>query len=73
LVLKNTSFGETIKAKGGVLILDDLEKLRQEIEKLRDHLNELALKHQLTDPEIVGASQILDAMLNEYQKMILKK
>jgi hypothetical protein len=53
--------------------LDDLEKLKQEIEKLRDHLKETSLKYQLTDPEMVGASQLLDALLNEYEKLLRKK
>jgi hypothetical protein len=54
-------------------MMDDLEKLREEIEKLRAHLQKVAQNRQLTDPEVVGASQLLDAMLNEYEKLLGKK
>jgi hypothetical protein len=33
----------------------------------------VAEKNQLSDPEVVGASKILDAMLNEYEKLLRKK
>jgi hypothetical protein len=53
--------------------MDDLERLKKEIEQLRAHLHEVAQNRQLTDPEVVGASQLLDAMLNEYEKLLRKK
>jgi hypothetical protein len=59
--------------KGGVFNLDDIEALKQEIEKLREHLKEVGMKYQMTDPEMVGASQLLDALLNEYEKLLRGK
>lgn len=51
----------------------EYDKLIQQIEKLRRDLNELAKNKDLFDPEVVAASQILDAVLNEYDRLLKKK
>jgi hypothetical protein len=53
--------------------MDDIELLKQEIEKLRKHLLTVADKNLLSDPEVVGASKLLDALLNEYEKLLARK
>ncbi len=51
----------------------NLDELKAEIQTLRGRLKDLTANRELTDPEVVGASQILDALLLEYEKMLLKK
>jgi hypothetical protein len=51
----------------------ELIELQEMIEKLRSKMNEVALKKTLTDPEVVRASQMLDVLLNEYQRMLTEK
>jgi predicted nucleic acid-binding Zn-ribbon protein len=53
--------------------MDEIEQLKQEIEKLRKNLLAVAENHQLSDPEVVGASRLLDAALNEYEKLLARK
>lgn len=36
------------------------------IEEMRNELNQLGKRKPLTDPEVVGLSQKLDKLLNEY-------
>ncbi|MGF9913756.1 aspartyl-phosphate phosphatase Spo0E family protein [Paenibacillus ehimensis] len=49
----------------------DLERLLLKIEKLRAELNALSKSKELSDPEVIAASQRLDDALNEYE--IIKK
>ncbi|GAB7386683.1 hypothetical protein BSNK01_05190 [Bacillaceae bacterium] len=51
----------------------DLERLLKQIEELRRHLYEISKDKDFTDPEVVVASQKLDAVLNEYFKLIKQK
>ncbi len=51
----------------------NLDELKAEIQTLRGRLKDLTANRELTDPEVVGASQILDALLLEYEKVLLKK
>ena len=52
----------------------EIEQLKQEIQKLREHLAKLLQEeHQLSDPEMVSASQRLDKVLNEYEKLLKKQ
>lgn len=53
--------------------MEDLKQLLLQIEQLRQQLNDLNANHNLTDPEIVIASQMLDAVLNEYYGLMKKK
>jgi hypothetical protein len=53
--------------------MPELVDLLKRIEELRKILNDLGSKKALNDPEIVGASQMLDGLLNEYQKLLEKK
>jgi hypothetical protein len=39
---------------------------------LRAHLVELAQEREFSDPEVLGASKILDGVLNEYEKLLMK-
>ena len=53
--------------------MSDLEDVLKSIEELRNKLNKLKTGVKLTDPEVVSSSQMLDALLNEYQKLMNKK
>lgn len=55
--------------------MSEIEDLRKDIEILREKL-ELLIKEKafkLNDPEIIAASQILNAALNKYNNFIEKK
>ena len=45
------------------------KKLLKRIEVLRKRLNKFALTRNLVDSEVVEASQQLDRLLNQYQKV----
>ena len=45
----------------------DLDELIKEIEKLRLYMIQIKEGKSFTDPEVVAASQALDAVLNKYQ------
>ena len=51
----------------------NIEELKAQIQTLRGRLKDLTANRELTDPEVVGASQILDALLLEYEKVLMKK
>ena len=51
--------------------MHELEKLIKEIEKLRLYMIQIKEGKAFTDPEVVAASQQLDAALNKYQEMVL--
>ncbi|MBP2625571.1 MAG: Spo0E like sporulation regulatory protein [Firmicutes bacterium] len=53
--------------------MSDLEDILKSIEELRNKLNKLTDGLKLTDPEVVSSSQMLDALLNEYQKLMKEK
>jgi hypothetical protein len=55
-----------------VVELNHIDQLRQEIQLLRAHLVELAQEREFSDPEVLGASKILDGVLNEYEKLLMK-
>jgi hypothetical protein len=55
-----------------VVVLNRIVQLRQEIQLLRAHLVELAQEREFSDPEVLGASKILDGVLNEYEKLLMK-
>ena len=46
-----------------------LEELHHQIEKLRKKLNDLSKHKPLTDPEVIETSQMLDELLNEYERL----
>ncbi|WP_018392604.1 MULTISPECIES: aspartyl-phosphate phosphatase Spo0E family protein [Bacillaceae] len=46
-----------------------LKGINTQIEKLRTYLNELTKEKSLSDPEVVETSQMLDALLNEYDRL----
>lgn len=52
----------------------EIEELLRKVELLRNHLEQLINeKKNLTDKEIVTASKILDAALNQYNEFIKEK
>lgn len=53
--------------------MSELIELREMIEKMRDKLHEIAVGKSLTDPEVIRASQMLDVLLTEYQRMLNDK
>jgi len=56
---------------GGGICVHELEKLIKEIEKLRLYMIQIKEGKSFTDPEVVAASQQLDAALNKYQEMVM--
>lgn len=55
---------------GGICVYE-LEELIQQIEKLRSDMIKITEGKSYTDPEVVAASQKLDAVLDKYQEMVL--
>lgn len=54
--------------------MDELKKLLYDIENLRKRLNNLIANNEnLQDPEIISASQILNAAVTKYTEVISKK
>jgi hypothetical protein len=53
--------------------MDDIERLKQKIEKSRKNLMKVAENRKLSDPEVVGASRLLDTILNEYEILLARK
>jgi len=53
--------------------LSELKEIMIIIETLREKLNKMSENIALTDPEIVAASRMFDALLNEYQRIIKEK
>lgn len=46
-----------------------IDDIKNQIEKLRKQLYELAKEKSLSDPEVVETSQRLDDLLNEYERL----
>ncbi len=53
--------------------MSEMEEILKQIEELRASMIKLNDEKSLTDPEVVTASQMLDAVLNEYYKMLRHK
>ncbi|MBU2702247.1 hypothetical protein Ga0466249_003374 [Sporomusaceae bacterium BoRhaA] len=53
--------------------MSELKAILETIEDLRKKLNQLSEGKPLTDPEVIAASQMLDAALNEYQRLMKDK
>lgn len=51
----------------------ELIELQEMIEKLRGKLHDISQGKPLTDVEVVRASQMLDVLLTEYQRMLEEK
>jgi Spo0E like sporulation regulatory protein. len=51
----------------------DLVEIQEMIEKLREKLHQISEGKSLTDPEVVRASQMLDVLLTEYDRMLTEK
>jgi len=51
----------------------ELKEILNRIEELRQKLHELGMAKGLADPEVLAASQMLDAVLNEYYRLMKKK
>ncbi|MDF2884107.1 MAG: hypothetical protein K0R54_4673 [Clostridiaceae bacterium] len=58
-----------------MLILSEIEDLLKDIETLRDNLQQLIKQKQgnLIDKDVVSASKILNAALNQYNKFLKEK
>ncbi|GIN92158.1 hypothetical protein J22TS1_32090 [Siminovitchia terrae] len=52
---------------------NNIKELSQQIQDLRKHLNELAKAKLLSDPKVIETSQKLDALLNEFERLIKSK
>lgn len=50
--------------------MDQLKQLLVQIEQLRQQLSDLHKNKNFTDPEVVVASQMLDAVLNDYYRLM---
>ena len=55
--------------------MSEIEDLLKDVEILREQMEELIEKHKgnLTDLEVVAASKILNAALNQYNNFIKEK
>jgi hypothetical protein len=53
--------------------MDDLEEMRRLIEAMRKRLHDTADGRCFTDPEVVKASQELNKVLNQYERLLLRK
>ncbi|ADK15895.1 MULTISPECIES: aspartyl-phosphate phosphatase Spo0E family protein [Clostridium] len=54
--------------------MSEIERILQKITELRKELeNLIEQKKNLLDPEVIVASQMLDSILNEYNKIIKNK
>ncbi len=52
--------------------MSELEELIKQIEELRSTMIKLKEGKSYTDPEVITASQMLDAVLDKYQEMLIK-
>lgn len=57
------------------LLMNELENLLNDIEKLRENLHNLINKKNinLTDPDIISASEILNSAITKYIEIIAGK
>lgn len=54
--------------------MDELKTLLEDIEKLRDNLHDLIdRKSTFLDPEIIAASEVLNAAITRYNEVVEKK
>jgi stage 0 sporulation regulatory protein len=51
----------------------EYDKLIEQIEQLRAEMVELIRKKHIADPEVIAASQMLDVVLNEYDRILRRK
>jgi uncharacterized protein YlzI (FlbEa/FlbD family) len=52
--------------------VSELKELIKQIEELRSTMIKLKEGKSYTDPEVITASQMLDAVLDKYQEMLIK-
>ena len=52
--------------------MSELEELIKQIEELRLSMIKIKEGKSYTDPEVISASQMLDAVLDKYQDMLMK-
>jgi len=52
--------------------VSELDELLKQIEELRSSMVKIKEGRSFTDPEVVTASQMLDAVLDRYQVMLMK-
>lgn len=53
--------------------MSELEEVTKRINELKRYLIQIMeLKHNLTDPDVVAISKMLDIVLNEYNELINK-
>ena len=52
--------------------MSELDELLKQIEELRSSMVKIKEGRSFTDPEVVTASQMLDAVLDRYQVMLMK-
>jgi len=56
----------------GGIYTSELEELIKQIEELRSRMIKAKEGRSYTDPELIAASQELDAVLDKYQEMMMK-
>lgn len=52
--------------------MSELEELIKQIEDLRFSMIKIKEGNSFIDPEVITASQMLDAVLDKYQEMLMK-
>lgn len=53
--------------------MQEVEEIMKQIEELRSRMIKIKEGKTLTDQEVITASQMLDAVLNEYYKLLRQK
>lgn len=52
--------------------MSELDELLKQMEELRLSMVKIKAGKSFTDPEVIAASQVLDAALSRYQVMLMK-
>lgn len=53
-------------------MMDDIKKLQDQIEYLRQEMSDTALKQGLTNKQTITLSQELDLLITHYQRFLIK-
>jgi len=54
-------------------VLTEINEILKQIEELRKSMIRIQEGKLLTDPEVIAASQLLDAVLNKYYEILIGK
>lgn len=69
MYISTSAIDTKIKSGGTNMTNKKLEDMDNQIEKVRNQLNVLAKEKPLSDPKVFETSQLLDVLLNEYERL----